>query len=298
MREDRDSFVFYPTFYVEADEDIPIESAYRMNNAINRYGVYGERPDMEGWKQWERLHVESAMAQIDAQKERREAGKRGGRPEKEVPPEALAEKYAELGSWKAVAEFFGISERSVYSKKGNARAAENVENVENPSAKTAKSNVEANSKVNSNANADGEGEGARSAPGGKPPSPPHSSKGSAEFPVERARRMPPPTREEVAALCKERGYSFDPATFVSYHAATGWRRNGGAKITDWVAEAERWQALEIKHEAEKARASPASKPYVAPPPPDTTEEERQAIASGLAGIFDKLACKRIAKQAL
>ena len=61
---DHNSFVFFPPLYVDAGDDISIESANRMNNAILRFGVYGELPDMEGWKQWERLIVESAIAQM------------------------------------------------------------------------------------------------------------------------------------------------------------------------------------------------------------------------------------------
>ena len=62
--EKRDSFVFFPPLYIDAGDGISIESASRMNNAILRFGVYGELPDMKGWKQWERLIVEFAIAQM------------------------------------------------------------------------------------------------------------------------------------------------------------------------------------------------------------------------------------------
>ena len=102
--------------------------------------------------------------------------------------------------------------------------------------------------------------------------------------------MPPPTREEVHALCKERGYAFDPDTFFAYYAATGWRRKSGARVSDWVAEAELWQAREKKDEA-KARASPQYKTWRAEEQPAISDEERAAVAEGLGKIFGKLAQK-------
>lgn len=62
--ENRDSFVFFPPVYVDAGNGISLKSANRINNAILRFGVYGELPDMKGWKQWERLIVELAIAQM------------------------------------------------------------------------------------------------------------------------------------------------------------------------------------------------------------------------------------------
>ena len=62
--EERGSFVFFPPVYIEAGNGISRKSANRMNNAILRFGVYGELPDMKGWKQWERLIVAFAIAQM------------------------------------------------------------------------------------------------------------------------------------------------------------------------------------------------------------------------------------------
>ena len=136
----------------------------------------------------------------------------------------------------------------------------------------------------------GERKGSASAPqAAEPPSPSQSPSSSVPFPSERARRTPPPTREEVAALCMERGYTFSPDTFLAYYGGTGWRRKSGVLVTDWVREAELWQSREKP--AEKARASPEYETWRAEDLPSISDEERAAVAAGLEGIFAKLGCK-------
>ena len=72
------SFVFFPPVYIEAGEGISRKSANRMNNAITRYGIFGELPDTTEWRQWERKHFQSAQRQIDVSKERYRRAKMGG----------------------------------------------------------------------------------------------------------------------------------------------------------------------------------------------------------------------------
>ena len=73
-----ETFVFYPSFYLEPDDDVSEESCYRVLDAILRYGVFGEKPNTASWKQWERKHFQSAQRQIDASKERYRRAKMGG----------------------------------------------------------------------------------------------------------------------------------------------------------------------------------------------------------------------------
>lgn len=42
-----------------------------------------------------------------------------------------------------------------------------------------------------------------------------------------------PTREEVRAYVKEKGYHFDPDHFFDYYEASDWHLQGGKKITRW-----------------------------------------------------------------
>lgn len=42
-----------------------------------------------------------------------------------------------------------------------------------------------------------------------------------------------PTREDVRAYVKEKGYHFDPDHFYDYYSASNWHLQGGKKITRW-----------------------------------------------------------------
>ena len=56
-------------------------------------------------------------------------------------------------------------------------------------------------------------------------------------------RSVPPTVEEVADYCLERGNSIDPQAFVDYYASANWYR-GKTKITDWKACVRTWERKE------------------------------------------------------
>ena len=57
----------------------------------------------------------------------------------------------------------------------------------------------------------------------------------------------PPTVEEVAAYCKERGNGIDPVRFVSHYASVGWKV-GKVKMSNWRQAIITWE----KRENEKA----------------------------------------------
>lgn len=67
-----------------------------------------------------------------------------------------------------------------------------------------------------------------------PPLPPKANKGS---------RFAPPSVEEVAAYCKERGNSVDPNRFVDFYASKGWLV-GKAQMKDWRAAVRNWEREE------------------------------------------------------
>lgn len=57
-------------------------------------------------------------------------------------------------------------------------------------------------------------------------------------------RFVPPTVEEVAAYCKEKGYySVDPERFVNYYASIGWKV-GRTPMKDWKAAVRSWNGKE------------------------------------------------------
>ena len=65
--------------------------------------------------------------------------------------------------------------------------------------------------------------------GAKPPKPPAA-----------ARRFTPPTVDEVAAYCRERGNGVDAQRFVDFYASKGWKV-GTTPMKDWHAAVRNWE---------------------------------------------------------
>jgi hypothetical protein len=82
-------------------------------------------------------------------------------------------------------------------------------------------------------------------------------------------RFAPPSVEEVAEYCHERGNSVDPAQFVDFYASKGWKV-GREPMKDWKAAVRTWEQRDKK---------PAGKPgYRAQPHNGTLGEyERAAV---------------------
>jgi len=82
-------------------------------------------------------------------------------------------------------------------------------------------------------------------------------------------RFAPPSVEEVAEYCRERGNAVDPAQFVDFYASKGWKV-GREPMKDWKAAVRTWEQRDKK---------PAGKPgYRAQPHNGTLGEyERAAV---------------------
>lgn len=63
--------------------------------------------------------------------------------------------------------------------------------------------------------------------------------------VEKRKRFSPPTVEEVAAYCDERGNNIDPQHFVDYYSARGWMI-GKNHMKDWKAAVRTWEKSDKK----------------------------------------------------
>lgn len=59
----------------------------------------------------------------------------------------------------------------------------------------------------------------------------------------KAKRFRPPTAEEVATYCQERGNSVNPQKFVDHYEGNGWMR-GKTKMKDWKAVIRTWEQNE------------------------------------------------------
>ena len=60
-----------------------------------------------------------------------------------------------------------------------------------------------------------------------------------------AARFSPPTLEDVAAYCRERGNAVDPQRFIDYYTANGWVV-GKNRMKDWRAAVRTWEGREKK----------------------------------------------------
>jgi hypothetical protein len=64
----------------------------------------------------------------------------------------------------------------------------------------------------------------------------------------------PPTRDEVRAYVKERGYHFDPDHFFDFYEAGNWTLSGGRKVTSWKRCCVTWEHNSEKYDGDSQQA--------------------------------------------
>ena len=99
-------------------------------------------------------------------------------------------------------------------------------------------------------------------------------------PIQESARVPrftPPTVDEVATYCRERGNTVDAERFVDFYASKGWKI-GKEPMKDWKAAVRTWE----KREAEDTTAKP-KKAAKAPQSFDTDEFFAKALAKSYGG---------------
>ena len=130
------SFVFYESVWKQyqiLDARRP-EAAKAFMRAVIEYGLYDIVPpeDDEVWM----YGLEQTITSIDAAKGRREKnqedGSKGGRPAIRFERELIEQKKQELKTWKAVAEFLGIDEKTLRKIRSNWEEEEKTGKTEKP----------------------------------------------------------------------------------------------------------------------------------------------------------------------
>ena len=203
MSDNGESFVFYKSF-LDAIELLPEGEQLKAFKLIAHYGANGEMP--EGEQTLANAIFLMAKPNIDATKEKRSNGKKGGRPAKET------EKNAEKEIEKPVV----IENENHRLSKPESNVDVNV-NVDG--------NVDVNVNVNDDVNVNGDEE---------------SKKGA-----KTNSRFTPPTREEAAAYVKEQGLTrVDLDKFFDYYASNGWKV-GKNSMKDWRATLRNWNRNEV-----------------------------------------------------
>ena len=203
MSDNGESFVFYKSF-LDAIELLPEGEQLKAFKLIAHYGANGEMP--EGEQTLANAIFLMAKPNIDATKEKRSNGKKGGRPAKET------EKNAEKEIEKPVV----IENENHRLSKPESNVDVNV-NVDG--------NVDVNVNVNDDVNVNGDEE---------------SKKGAKQ-----SSRFTPPTREEAAAYVKEQGLTrVDLDKFFDYYQSNGWKV-GKNSMKDWRATLRNWNRNEV-----------------------------------------------------
>ena len=129
-----------------------------------------------------------------------------------------------------IAAMAGVSEaRSKAAKASKSSKCEQIQQMQANVANAYKSNKDEDKDEDKDKDDDKKGNGARAA------------------------RFTPPSVEEVAAYCRERGNGVDAARFVDFYSSKGWMV-GKTKMKDWKAAVRNWER------SSDAKATPAKKP--------------------------------------
>lgn len=142
-----ESFVFYESVYKQAErleKKLGKEVGYDFLKAVIEFGLYGAVPD-EDDNAW-LYGLEQTITSIGAAKNRYAAavenGKKGGRPVVELKEKEVLKKKEELGTWKAVASYYGVTEQTLRNKRVEWEKQKNPKNLND--------NVNVNVNVNDN----------------------------------------------------------------------------------------------------------------------------------------------------
>ena len=129
-----------------------------------------------------------------------------------------------------IAAMAGVSEaRSKAAKASKSSKCEQMQQMQANAANASKSSKDKDKDKDKDEDEDKKGNGAREA------------------------RFTPPSVEEVAAYCQERGNGVDASRFVDFYSSKGWMV-GKSKMKDWKAAVRNWER------SGDAKATPAKKP--------------------------------------
>ena len=209
----RDSMVFYRSFMegiAYLDEKDQLEAFW----SIIRYALDGEEPDCSGPAKGIFC---LAKPQIDANTARYKNGIKGGRPASEPEPnqnqtETKAEPNKNQTETKPKPK---DNQRITKQKPNDNQTITKPEPNQNQTETKAEPNENENENVNVNVLKE------------------NTLKGVKE------KRFAPPTREEVAAYCAEKGYKVDADRFVDFYESKGWYV-GKNKMKNWQAAVRNW----------------------------------------------------------
>ena len=218
---DRDSFIFYGSFY-EAISCLDDATRLQCYDAVASYAITGSEPELNGVA---KAIFALVKPQIDANNKRysngckgAESGKKGGRPVIKNP--------------------IGVNDENPIGVNDENPIGVNDENPNETPNENEKENE--NENVNENVN---EKEKENESP---------SETKREKQAKEKRTRFSAPSVDEVRDYCMERGNSIDAETFVDFYSSKGWKV-GNSPMKDWQSAIRTWEKREC-------RASPREKP--------------------------------------
>lgn len=144
-----ESFVMYESTFKQMEileKRLGKDAAFDFIKAVSEFGLYGVIPDEESsvWL----YGFEQTITSISKAKDRYTAsienGRKGGRPVVELKEKEVLKKKEELGTWKAVASYYGVTEQTLRNKRVEWEKQKNPKNLND--------NVNVNDNVNDNKN--------------------------------------------------------------------------------------------------------------------------------------------------
>lgn len=217
----KDTFILY-TRYSKQVKMLDDAQAGTLLKAILAHESGEELPEMDGMTMMLYSVIEERL-EYDAEqysqtvKKRSEAGKKGGRPkavEEEVEPEEAEQEEVE-------AEAEEIDETNVL--EGKAKKANGFsEKAKKANGFFEKANESKKSLTDTETETETETEKTKKREGN------------------RLTRFTPPSPDEVALYCRERGNQVDPEAFMDFYASKGWKV-GNQPMKDWKAAVRTWE---------------------------------------------------------
>lgn len=207
--------VIMPSFY-EALCGLPDEDRVQIYDAIVRYGLYGELPQLpphiKGYFILMQPNIDASQKRYNASVS---AGKKGGRPKK-----SAVEQEEEITCEKPRSK---PEDKPMQNQNHNQDNYIDIDydtdkNTDNKKDKYIEKEEDNEWDINTALN-----------------SPAPEAKD-----IMRLDRFVPPTFSDVYLYCRERGNTVDAQSFVDYYSANGWRV-GQAPMADWRAAVRRWE---------------------------------------------------------
>ena len=225
---ERESFVFYRSFY-EGIKELPRDIQGEVLTAIMEYGLNGVTT--ENQKPITKAMFALIKPQLDANNQRFENGKRGGRPKADCNQTETETKPKQNRNKTKLKPNHNQTETKPEPNVNDNVNDNDISFLEKKKQKSASVDFDEEGKNNQPLSDQKE-----TSPQVAPAPPPDSEESK-----KTKKRFVPPTPEEVQAYCNERGNGISGTEFCDFYTSKGWKV-GREPMKDWKASVRTWEA--------------------------------------------------------